>query len=486
MERDAQNATRPGSATGLTTEAPTQVRQERLVVNGEPVPPLVLNHRFELLERLGKGGMGVVYKALDYRRRKNKDPIVHVALKVISDEIRQHPDAVLALQREFSRTLQLTHPNIVRTYDFDTDEEQNISFLTMELLQGESLDGVIERYPEGLPPDEYVPLVDQLLSGLECAHTHGVVHSDLKPSNIFITRKKEVKIMDFGIAAPLRPLGDPGPGTLFDPRKLGALSPSHASLEMFAGMSADPRDDIYSLGCLVYQMVSGHHPFNGARAPLALEDRMPVRPVHTLSGHANEAMRGALEFQRADRIASVAEFRRKFFEPDSAPVPQPKPNRLRGLMPVAVGVVVAVVLTLIAWQLNFLGDAPAVKSQPATPQALPQNAAPMAGAPIAVAPVAGANVAPAATKDLSTDEAYFEEYCSERPSRALLEGLLERGLAAQADLAFASTDGMREEATRTVKKSADCIRALSARQISTMESRTWLADADAILKKSGK
>jgi serine/threonine protein kinase len=491
-------------------EAPTELSDQQ-PKDLPTVARRVLKHRFELLETLGEGGMGVVYKALDYQRRKSKDPVVHVALKVISEAIQKHTDAVLALQREFSRTLQLTHPNIVRTYDFDTDDAQNVSFLTMELLEGESLDAILKRYPKGLPAEEYVPLLKQLLDGLGCAHQHGIVHSDLKPSNIFVVRNKQLKIMDFGIAAPLRPLDDPRPGTLFDPRKLGALSPSHACLEMFAGMAADPRDDIYSLGCLVYQLTSGHHPFHGARAPRALEEKMSVGSVATLSEPANQALRDALQFHRADRIGSVDEFRRRFFESEPVQVASKGSSRTwRWAIPVGAGMVLAAALGVTAWQMNRPASKPPLSQQPASeptvtqqpltePELNQQPARPSASESrssqasvespksLVQAPASAiAAVRPAsnALQTLVTDDAAFKQYCGERPSRALLDALLQQGLEAQVRLSLASTDAMRIEESDKLTRSAKCIRAMDAREISTEESRTLLRDAEALLRRS--
>jgi serine/threonine protein kinase len=476
----------------MDEETPTQ-RRHHTPQDLPTVAPRVLKNRFELLEPLGQGGMGIVYKALDYQRRRSKDPLVHVALKVLSESIQQHPDAVLALQREFSRTLQLTHPNIVRTYDFDTDDAQRVSFLTMELLQGETVEAILERHPAGLPSAQYVPWVEQLLAGLECAHQHGIVHSDLKPGNLFITQAQQLKIMDFGIAAPLRPLDDPRPGTLFDPRKLGALSPSHACVEMFAGMSADPRDDLYSLGCVVYQLVSGHHPFRGKRAPDALEERLPVRPLPALSESANEALRGALAFHRVDRIGSVAEFRERFFDSSSTRVAR---SAWRWAVPLGAAVVSAAVIGALAWQSNRSGTEPVARPQielsgrasdapvarpPPAKDIEPAKKTPRETAQETTKPSVAETLAP--PTDMASDDTAFERYCGDKPSRAALEPLLQRGYEAQALLTLASTDAMRTAEGEKLARFADCIGALRARQISTAESQAFLADAAALQKK---
>src|SRR5215813_4534714 len=116
----------------------------------DPFAGRIVRNRFVLKTRLGDGGMGVVFKALDRNRQAADDPQLHVALKLLSDKVSSHPQAALALQREGSRALRLSHHNIVRMYDFDRDGA--LSFLTMELLEGESLSAVLKRNPDGMHP----------------------------------------------------------------------------------------------------------------------------------------------------------------------------------------------------------------------------------------------------------------------------------------------------------------------------------------------
>jgi non-specific serine/threonine protein kinase len=120
----------------------------------------------------------------------------------------------------------------------------------MELLEGETFESIIERYPNGVPWAESLPLIAQLCAGICYVYNEQkIVHSDLKPSNIIVTRDKVVKILDFGIASRVREIG--APETRFDPKRWGALTPAYACMEMWSGVGADPRDDVYSLGCIV-------------------------------------------------------------------------------------------------------------------------------------------------------------------------------------------------------------------------------------------
>ncbi|MBX9705476.1 MAG: serine/threonine protein kinase, partial [Gammaproteobacteria bacterium] len=157
-----------------------------------------LKQRFVLEELLAIGGMGNVYKARDLRKEEAKDLNSTVAIKVLGDEFRYHPEAFVALQREARRIQQLAHPNIVTVYDFDRDGD--IVFMTMEYLHGLTLDEIIKNPEIKLSTQRIMEIAAAAASALDLAHQHGIIHSDLKPSNIFITHSGEVKIIDFGIA----------------------------------------------------------------------------------------------------------------------------------------------------------------------------------------------------------------------------------------------------------------------------------------------
>jgi len=242
-------------------DAATQVRA---IVTGEVPPtgpanaaatrpigeePTLIDDRYDIEARLGVGGMGAVYRARDRLMQEANDPDPFIALKLILDSV-QDPQASIALQREARRAQTLNHINIVRVFYFGRDKDGRY-YLTMELLRGKSLEQKLRDEPGPMSFAAALPLIEKICSALSYAHAQGIVHSDIKPSNVFITDVGEPKLLDFGIASPMRSAS--GRETQFNPRSLGALSPNYASIEQFLGMDADPRDDVYSVACLSYE-----------------------------------------------------------------------------------------------------------------------------------------------------------------------------------------------------------------------------------------
>jgi serine/threonine protein kinase len=271
-----------------------------------PETAALIAGRFELRERLGGGGMGVVYRALDRLAAEQDDPDPYVALKLLGEAIRENPDAALALQREGRRARELAHPNIVKVFDFGRDRDT--WYLQMELLRGHALDAIVAANPDGVAFESARPIITQLLAGLAYAHAQGLVHSDIKPSNVFLTAANVVKILDFGIATPFRSRASDGATTKFNSRRLGALSPLYSCVEMFLGSDADPRDDVFSAAVVVYELLSGRHPFDGEEAPRAEEADLRVTRIPGLGGAQNRALRRALRFRRKDRTRSIEDF----------------------------------------------------------------------------------------------------------------------------------------------------------------------------------
>ena len=271
----------------------------------------VLDGRYTLVAELGHGGMGAVFKAKDRNREDFQDRHPYIALKVLSEEFKRHPDARMALQRETARAQSLAHPNVVTVYDFDYDGPH--AYMTMELLEGQPLDDWLQGEASvNAPLSRRWLIVRSVGAGLSYAHEKGVVHSDLKPGNVFMCETGVVKVMDFGIARPLRSVSG-GPSTVFDPaERLGGLTPAYASLEQWNHEDPDPRDDIYAFACVVYAVFSGRHPFASASAKTAFESGLTPLRIESLTRRQWEVLRHGLAFQRKDRIASIDEFLRLF------------------------------------------------------------------------------------------------------------------------------------------------------------------------------
>ncbi len=298
----------------------------------------VLDGRYTIVAELGRGGMGTVFKARDRNREDFQDRHPYIALKVLSEEFKRHPDARIALQRETVRAQNLAHPNVVTVYDFDYDGPH--AYMTMELLEGEPLSDWLESAAcrETSLGRRWL-MVRGIGAGLAYAHEKSVVHSDLKPGNIFVCRTGVVKVMDFGIARPLRAVTE-GTTTLFDPgERLGGLTPAYASLEQWNHEAPDPRDDIYAFACVVYAIYGGRHPFAGASAKSASESHLSPQRLESLTRKQWDALRRGLAFRRADRIASIDEFLREF-------APRTWLQRYRALLLSAAAAVASVALII--------------------------------------------------------------------------------------------------------------------------------------------
>lgn len=268
-----------------------------------------LRDRFILDEVLGVGGMGIVYKGRDLLKVEARDRNPYVAIKVLKEDFKKRDDAFIMLQREASRQQRLAHPNIVTVYDFDRTGDT--IFISMELLEGTPLDVFLATIgrERGVPYAEAIHLIEGMCAALMYAHEHGIVHADFKPSNCFVMQGGKVKVLDFGIARAIRPNQSDTNVTVFDGRLLGAMTPAYASPEM-AEESADPdpRDDIYGLACVCYEVLTGNHPFDRLSAIVARGKKLAPKTVPSLSTRQNRALARALAFDRAARTPSVREF----------------------------------------------------------------------------------------------------------------------------------------------------------------------------------
>jgi serine/threonine protein kinase len=286
---------------------------------------LIILGKYRLEEELGKGGMGVVWKATDLIQEAGDARDSYVAIKFLSRDFKQHPDALKALVREFKRYNRLTHPNIVKAHHLD--RLGGSFFMVMEFLKGEPLNEFLKTHPNGLSLTEAEPIIKNLGLALAHAHQEGIAHLDFKPANVFYDPDaKSAKVIDFGIARPLEQ--SERDETLFDPGNLGALSYPYASREMLLGLTdPDPRDDIYALACVTYELLSGKHPFKRKRATLAQHEKLSPEPIKGLKKKQTQALLRGLAFFQDDRTPTVTQFLAELF-----PKKQPFPWGLVGVM----------------------------------------------------------------------------------------------------------------------------------------------------------
>ena len=301
--------------------AATPIRDDSSVMNAKVVdkphrsktyenvgPGVTLKDRFVLVEKLGQGGMGVVYKAKDLLKVEAQDKNPFVAIKVLTDAFKKYSGSFIALQREASKAQRLAHPNIATVYDFDRDA--STVFMTMEYLEGKALNQLIKEIAKKpLKREQALHIIDELCSGLSYAHEKNLIHSDFKPGNCFITNDGHVKLLDFGIARASTQTDEEKENTMFDPAKLSAVTPAYATPEMFAGMNPDPRDDIYGLACVAYQLLAGgKHPYNKVASPKIKELNIKPKSIKGLNRKQQKTLAKALTVEREDRVATVEKF----------------------------------------------------------------------------------------------------------------------------------------------------------------------------------
>ncbi len=273
---------------------------------------VVLKERFVLEEMIARGGMGIVYKARDLRKEEYRDRDPYVAIKILNKDCKAHPDFFMALQRESRKAQRLAHPNIVTVHDFDADGDT--VFMTMEYLTGQTLDVFIrENIAAPIDYKNIQKIVNDMGQGLSYAHKHHIVHCDFKPGNVFLSENGIVKILDFGISRvaqnPNKPSLD---ATIFDAGKFGALTPPYASCEMLEGGAPDPRDDIYALACITYELLTGRHPFHKEKATIARNKNMKADRIKGLNIKSWKGLLRGLEFDREARTPSVEQFLLEF------------------------------------------------------------------------------------------------------------------------------------------------------------------------------
>ncbi len=313
---------------------------------------------YRILEKLGGGGMGVVYKAEDTRLKRP------VALKFLPEAMSQDRHALDRFQREAQSASALNHPNICTIHDIGKERGQ--TFIVMELLEGQTLKHRMAGRP--MKPEQVAKLGTQIAEALEAAHSKGIIHRDIKPANLFVTERDHVKVLDFGLAKLLRPVSDATVTETLTELQVVAGTLPYMAPEQLRGEPVDARTDIYALGVVLYEMATGRRPFE-AMLPTALaadiQHEVPPAPgrlKHDLPARLEEIILKCLEKDPANRYQSAKELvvdLRRLAMPSSAtaaalPARAPSAWR-RAARPVAYGAAGLLVLVALLVGLNAGG-----------------------------------------------------------------------------------------------------------------------------------
>ncbi len=326
--------------------------------------------RYQIIEEQGKGGMGKVYKVFDTKIKEK------IALKLIKPEIASDKETIERFSNELRLSRKIGHRNVCRM--FDLGEAEGAHFITMEYVHGEDLKSMI-RMSTGLTVGTVLSVGKQICDGLTEAHSLGVVHRDLKPTNIMIDKGGNAKIMDFGIARSVREKGITGPSVLIG-------TPEYMSPEQAEAKEADQRSDIYSLGIVLYEMATGHVPFEGDTAlSIAMKHKgeIPKNPKEfnpNIPDDLGGVILKCLEKDKAKRFQTAVELRadleriEKGIPTAEGVVPERKTLtsreitvkfNLKKLVWPGLSIVVLAILAVVLWRIFLAKKAPPVaeKSQ---------------------------------------------------------------------------------------------------------------------------
>ncbi|HAG41082.1 serine/threonine protein kinase [Pseudoalteromonas sp. A3] len=262
-----------------------------------------ISARYLVEELIGQGGMCYIYRARDLFLESPSRPEVFVAIKVLLEEFSHSEEAITLLKDETTKTQQLAHPNIVKVYSAGSDGD--LHYVTMELVEGETLEQIIKRNkPTGMVFKKAKVILEQLADALIYAHARGVIHNDLKPSNIIFDSNGNLKVLDFGIAKHKTIEDAYAVQNQQNAAVVGGYTPTYASPEQLKGAEASVKDDVFSYACIALELLSSKHPFNRVAADKLAKETSAKRPSNCplwLWGSLNKA----IALNASDRLSSL-------------------------------------------------------------------------------------------------------------------------------------------------------------------------------------
>ena len=330
--------------------------------------PETISH-YRIIGKLGEGGMGIVYRALDTRLERT------VALKILPREAVGDPERRWRFEREAKAASALNHPNIVTIYDIDRaplGDGEPVDFIAMECVEGETLDRILSQ--RRLNIEEALDYAAQMSGALAAAHAAGIVHRDVKPGNVIVSRSGQVKVLDFGLAKLLDPAGAAASTTSTDSlaatitaataapgTKQGAVlgTLAYMSPEQAQGKAVDARSDVFSLGCVLYEMFSGKRPFQQDSNLLTLASilRDPVPPLKSVRPdvppEVERVVARALEKEPEHRYPSAVEMRDALAasRPGAAAAVRETPRTRRPGLVAGLSLLLLAALAALGWYL---------------------------------------------------------------------------------------------------------------------------------------
>lgn len=356
-----------GSNPAARVTAPAALGEARRRAKEAPAPAAApqlkpgdkLRDRYRIEGILGQGGMGTVFEAIDDFRLAAPPSGQRLAIKVLHTAVTKRAELFAELRREFQNLQLLSHPNIVRVYEFDRDGP--LAFFTMELLNGALLSRVLlSRKPLHLEHAQSLAVIRDVGAAIAHAHSRGVVHGDINPQNIFITARGGLRVLDFG--ASNRLLVEPStPDDEIKPARFA--TPGYASCQVLEGKRADVRDDVFALACVAYRLLCGEHPFSESSALEGRAAGSSARKPEGLTHRQWRVLQEGLHWDREMRPGDVQNWMERLnlrgaakSLPALTDLLEPPPAANRGfaipqakVLPAALGLVVALALAGSYW-----------------------------------------------------------------------------------------------------------------------------------------